>query len=332
MEATQGNQARGSANGDSRMPPVQFSLQQIFLLILFAASLCAVAARFPRQATFAAGMSMLLLCPLLIAAIVCGLIRKTVALWLGDDATHDSFGSKTPIRHPAVRIPAALLRFLGLAQPSKLPSSFDCVSVAVSTSASVVLLWPLLREVGHNFALILGWPLDQVWVNVQGMLRASERTSYWQRLWHWEFWSIQRWWLLFGAIAVLWIAVAAAFSPAQRLKIASSTIKRLLLFAPWIAVLEVLFLAGVWLNDFQVVPEPSTGFVVGIFSWKLWHWDAWLDRGWLIRGAAPTFVVGIIFFRTVLRWRWPAVLVGAIALIPIALLLSIAWTVGYSHP
>ena len=101
--------------------------------------------------------------------------------------------------------------------------------------------------------------------------------------------------------------------------------------APWLIVLEVAFLIGVWIESPNTVPEPSTGFVVGIFSWDLWHWDCWLDRGWLIRGALPTFIAGFVFFASVLRWWRVASVIAALVLVPVALLLSVACTVAYQN-
>ena len=108
-------------------------------------------------------------------------------------------------------------------------------------------------------------------------------------------------------------------------------LSRFLAFAPWLVVLEMSFLIGVWLRGPTTVPEPSTGFVVGIFSWDLWHWDCWLDRGWLVRGAVPTLLAGYVFFARVLRWPRPAALVAAAVLVPLALMLSVACTVAYQR-
>jgi hypothetical protein len=104
-----------------------------------------------------------------------------------------------------------------------------------------------------------------------------------------------------------------------------------MLFAPWLLVLEVTFLIGVWIKLPILVPEPSTGFVVGIFSWDLWHWDCWIDHGWLIRGAIPTFIAGCVFFGRVLNWHWLVAMVAAVILVPIALTLSVACTVAYQN-
>lgn len=140
-----------------------------------------------------------------------------------------------------------------------------------------------------------------------------------------------RWWLLFGTITLLWVAVSL---PLKRwLKIGSTLgiLARFLAFAPWFIVLEVAFLIGVWINSPNTVPEPSTGFVVGIFSWDLWHWDCWLDRGWLIRGALPTSLAGTVFFAGVVQWRWPFAFFAAMLLVPVALMMSVACTVAYQH-
>lgn len=69
-------------------------------------------------------------------------------------------------------------------------------------------------------------------------------------------------------------------------------------------------------------------FVAGVFSWDLWHWDCWLNQRWLVRGALPTFVATLVFARAILGLRWWVACVLAVLLIPVALTLSIAWSVA----
>jgi hypothetical protein len=49
----------------------------------------------------------------------------------------------------------------------------------------------------------------------------------------------------------------------------TATLARFLAFAPWFIFLELALLIGVWIESPNTIPEPSTGFVVGIFSWDL---------------------------------------------------------------
>lgn len=166
---------------------------------------------------------------------------------------------------------------------------------------------------------------------ISSVLQAFSSGGYWVRLWRWELWAVGRWWILFGAIVLSWLAVSSAAPRWLRRERALQTIARFLAFAPWLMVLEMAFLIGVWIESPLTVPEPSTGYVVGIYSWDLWRWDCWLDRRWLIRGALPTLIVGCVFFVQVLRWPWPAGAVAAVLLIPLALILSIAGTVAYTY-
>jgi len=163
------------------------------------------------------------------------------------------------------------------------------------------------------------------------MSSAFAEPGYWYRSWHWEVWAVSRWWLLFGGLTLTWIVASLPVRQWLQPESAWQTLRRLLAFAPWLIMLEVAFLIGVWVEGEPTVPEPSTGFVVGIFSWDLWHWDSWLDRGWLLRGALPTLFAGTFFFRYVLRWPWWAAALAATFLIPPALLLSIACMVAYRH-
>jgi hypothetical protein len=222
-----------------------------------------------------------------------------------------------------------VVQFLGLCQPEDGPSLSSALVIALVSTVTTVGMWAAIREVGLTMALVRVWPLEQVWKVAQRLPEELADSAYWLRLGTWEWWSIGRWWLLFGAITLVWLVVSMPVKPRIRRERAGETWSRLLTFAPWIVVLELTFLIGVWIATPNVVPEPSTGFVVGVFSWNLWHWDCWLDRQWLIRGAVPTFAVGLVFFRHVLRWHWAAAAVAALCLIPVALMLSVAATVLY---
>jgi hypothetical protein len=77
------------------------------------------------------------------------------------------------------------------------------------------------------------------------------------------------------------------------------------------------------MNTFDVIAETTISL--------LWHWGCWLNRDWLILGAAPTWVVGSVFFAGVLRWRLWAEMAAAVVLILIAILRWVAWTVVYQY-
>ncbi len=288
----------------------QFSLRGLAICVFVLCILLAIAAQFPRQSSFAVSMALLLLLPLVVVALVRALVTR--------------IGLKDSAR-----------QWLGLWPPEPAPSLAAGLATAIISMLVLVGLWPLMREIGLVLSLLAWQPIARytyTWADAgRSMSEAFFSSRYWLRLWQWEAWSAGRWWLLFGAILLAWLALSMPLRRRLKLEPVSATLARFLAFAPWIIVLEFAFLIGVWIESPSTVPEPSTGFVVGIFSWNLWHWDCWLDRDWLVRGALPTFVAGAVFFAGVLRWHWPAAIVAAIVLIPIALLLSVACTVAYQH-
>jgi hypothetical protein len=220
-------------------------------------------------------------------------------------------------------------------QPGNAPSPFAGTIIALLSTLTLVGLWPLLREIGGTLTLLALQPMPNYTYSLndatRSIVEALSSPRYWFRLWQWELWAVGRWWVLFGTLTLVWLAAAAPFDLRGQKTRLREALARLLAFAPWFIVLEVAFLVGVWVQSPSTVPEPSTGFVVGIFSWDLWHWDCWLDREWLIRGVVPMFAAGLVFFRRVLGWWWFAAVVAATCLIPLALMLSIASTVAFQN-
>ena len=262
-------------------------------------------------------IALLSLVPLMLVALARACARRL--------ATHDRASEPIARRWPNVFAPLRLL----WVPADCTPGWIEALSVALASSVSVVILWPLVREVGHWIALgTLGkWP--GLWPYIGRTAGTLARPIYWTSLWHWELCSMGRWWLLFAALAALWFLALLPLRARRSGPSASVLLRRLLMFAPWIIVLEIAFLAGVWPVEPRVVPEPSTGFVVGIFSWDLWHWDCWRNGEWLVRGGVPTLMAGTVFFRNVLEWTWAASCCGALLLVPVALMLSIATSVLY---
>jgi hypothetical protein len=315
---------------DVSEPPrqFQFSLRAVFGgMFILAIVLGTGSQQFPRQWTFAVLMSLLLLFPLAVASAL-----RTAAVRLG--LISDSW--RTQRQGGRERRILSLLRrlfqYLGLCQPADCPSPASGFVVAVLSSVTLAALWPVIREIGlWMMAFVGGWPVAKV-LRIYAMRDIPQTLlsgRYWLRLGRWELWSLGRWWLLFGAVLCLWLVLSSPFRRWLGCEPWSRTLARFLLFAPWLIVLEVAFLIGVWIESPNTVPEPSTGFVVGIFSWDLWHWDCWMNRGWLIRGGLPAFAAGCAFFTKVLRWRWLAAAIASLILIPIALTLSVACTVAY---
>jgi hypothetical protein len=143
---------------------------------------------------------------------------------------------------------------------------------------------------------------------------------HWRRVGVWEAWSISRWWILLATIALIWPSSAA--KPEADRGVRSERLVRLLLFAPWISFLELLFLVGVWFVMPAVVPEPSTLFGISADSF----WAMCTERFWLVRGVLPSAAVGLVFFRAVLGCRWHTALILSLAFIPLALATSVVWS------
>jgi len=192
---------------------------------------------------------------------------------------------------------------------------------ATAISAATVLAWPLIREVGLWVTAFFVWPSSTWWrcITTWG-ISVLATPSRWTDVWLWEAWSLARWWLLFASLTALLPSGRRAASAPTRRKGAWQGTCRLLLFAPWLLVLEVGFLIGVWIESPMTVPEPSTIFVT------LWSWTEWLDRTWLIRGTVPAFGVGFVYFRYVLGWRRTASVLASIVFIPAALIVSVIWS------
>lgn len=257
--------------------------------------------------------------PLLVASLTFAVLG-----WVGVVPRASALQVATDSR--LVRGSLTVLGLLGLRHAVGEVSWRRSLAVALIYSGVAIGLWPLVREAGLIIALLKTDGLDVPRYVSRLWLEATHSLAFWQRLWKWEAWSLARWWLLFSALTLAWVAATGVFSRSR-----AQAVPRLLAFAPWIVLLELAMLVGVWLQQSNVVPEPSTGFVVGIFNWGLWHWDAWLDRFWLVRTTVPWLVIGTLFFRQVLGWRWKWSAMATVLLLPVAIWLSIATSVAYSN-
>lgn len=321
------------ASRESAPPPVvnprrRFTLRSIFIATTALAIVCAVVAQVPpadllRAIKYSPVLVLftvlLALVPLTIANLVCvgvACIRST------KNATADD---RSRLH---VLLPHRLLWQAGTAEP---PSWKSSVTIAVTCTLITVLLWPLLRELGLAIAQMVARNVAAGMPTLEEIPKLMVTPAFLWRLSRWEMFSISRWWYVFSLLMIAWFLISWPWRDRFQLEPISATVRRLLAFAPWLVVIEVAFLVGVWTLTAQVVPEPSTGFVEGIFSWNLWHWDCWKGRVWIGRGLVPTFIIGSLFFMTVLHWRWPAAIAAAACLVPLALMLSVAWMVLYSH-
>ena len=178
--------------------------------------------------------------------------------------------------------------------------------------------WAIVVGSVTTFVTIFGWVVirDVTLAGYFGILEGRNGGLYflsallnfdrghWLRMITWEACSFARLWVLFGGITVL--------LGGRDLRIA---LRRLLLFAPWMAVLEWALLISGAIVCGNCVPEPAT----------LWPAFDWPDlRFWVIRSAFPAVVVGYIFMRKVLRWRAMLAAPLAFAFIPLLSLTSVA--------
>ena len=140
-------------------------------------------------------------------------------------------------------------------------------------------IWKVIK--GFSLTLI-GLPtVHQLKISRLEWLAYSWREFEWRGFnawkWNllWEFCSQVHWWLHFAFLGVLGITLARSLGKELRLR---DWLHRFLLFAPWLMVLDLILLHATWILRPEIIPEPSTGFLVSIFRWELWHWDCWLDR------------------------------------------------------
>ena len=223
-------------------------------------------------------------------------------------------------------------QILGLRPRLQQPSLKTGMQIGFVTMALFIGLWPVIRELAVVLNLSIVWGVSEAWAWTRlNFLKSLGSLEFWMRQWTWELWSLGRWWILFGLITAAWSLVSFPFQKLRARRYASDLFARLLCFAPWIIVLELSYLFGTWVGGANTVPEPNTGFVVGIFDWELWHWNCWRDERWLRRAAVPTILAGYMFFRAVLHWwRIPSAILS-ILLVPIAICLSIATTVAFQN-
>ena len=172
----------------------------------------------------------------------------------------------SPLRKLRRWAPHLVLWLAGAAQP---PLFRSAVPLAVVSTLVLVILWPYLREFGLAVSMMIsegvvsGWPILTAIPNI-----LTDHGRQW-RVCRWEAWAMLRWWLLFGAWATLWLIASWPLQTRCKLEPPADCYRRFFAFAPWIVLLELLFLVGVWIDSHNTVPEPSTGFVEGIFSWDL---------------------------------------------------------------
>ena len=200
-------------------------------------------------------------------------------------------------------------------------------TVVLATISLVVLCWRPIRLAGQFFS------------GVPTFYGTESFSSYLSNSWNWSDWvdpggwkmnlvwqagSHLHWWLHFAILGIPGLCAIALFGCKLKLR---DRLKRFFLFAPWIALLDLMLLFASWMLKPTTVPEPSTGFVVGIFRWELWQWDCWQDSFWLLRASAPCWLVTAVFFRHVFDFGWQLSAFLGLLCIPMAIAGCIAWTV-----
>jgi len=163
--------------------------------------------------------------------------------------------------------------------------------------------WPVIRDLtlAGYFGIVEGRNGGLYFLSA--LLNELDR-RHWLRVITWEGCSFARLWVMFGALTVL--------LGGRDIRMA---LRRLLLFAPWMTLLEWALLISGAIVCRNCVPEPAT----------IWPGFDWPDlRFWVIRSALPATVVGYIYLRKVLRWRSTLAAPLAFAFIPLLSLISVA--------
>src|SRR5262249_42046488 len=127
----------------------QFSLRVALLFVLGLSIVLAIASQWPRWSAFAVSMTLLLFFPLALAA----LLRAPLGGWglIADEPAARCGRVVNAVARP--------LRWLGL-WPSKQPPSLVAgLRTALISTAVLVGLWPVLREVGSVVSILSRQPI-----------------------------------------------------------------------------------------------------------------------------------------------------------------------------
>ncbi len=187
------------------------------------------------------------------------------------------------------------------------------IAFALIVSLLIIVPWAALKE--------LVVVCEFAWRNGLGnavIVWRDYNVETWMRLMQWESGSLLRLWLLFAMLVLL-------VSGARR--DLTMGLRRLLLFAPWLIVLDLAFL---FLGTFicSCIPEPSTLF---FSDWQYVRWQTLVDAFWLKRAALPSFIVGVLFLRYVISMRWRMALPVGLLVYPLVVFVTILWAIVYEH-
>jgi hypothetical protein len=196
------------------------------------------------------------------------------------------------------------------------------LGLSLFVDALIVGLWPIWREAALDLGILMAimWAQHDYMSFSREWQHIAHDVQFWKEIWWWEAWSLARWWLLFALLTLATVRFSLRERPAIAAAIA------LLRFSPWLIVLELGYLVGVWIarKSVGVVPEPATFFATdwGFRQFGILRYVPF----WLRRGAMPSLIVGLAFFRMVPKWRWGMAIVGTLLLVPVAVALSMLWS------
>ena len=132
----------------------------------------------------------------------------------------------------------------------------------------LIAIYPLAREIGTAFSL-LSFGVDDLQVSLDSAFRNTARRlslpDLWRILYVWGSIHVAKWTIFFAFLTCIF---GLGFARRGELK---HLFARLLYFSPWIIVLHVLMLIGVWMDDPRVTGPEGNG----------WHWG-WCHRTYLV--------------------------------------------------
>jgi hypothetical protein len=287
---------------------LQFSLRFLLAFVLGWAAILALAIQFPQQTIFAAAIATMMLVPLVVSAGIFSLLKPVLC-----PRKAETVSDLTSRPAAAPRLLRSAGRFLGLWPEDHDPPLRFAILRAGVTTLVLIGFWPIIDWLAHQtqYTVITHAPIRQTRDRIlqsSDILIRHGWPGVWIHVWKRELVQVSKWWLLLGGIAVSWSIVSRTVARRRLTSPQSGVFSCLLAFAPWLIVLEVGLLGA------------------GILSWKLWFgyvWLKYLNFSLVVHAAIPLFLVGLAFFRSVLRLRWIASLIGAVCFVPLAEFVSL---------
>ena len=183
--------------------------------------------------------------------------------------------------------------------------------------------------IGADRCLALSNGMSRGWVTLGRIPNLMIDDSFLRQKSGWEMFSIIRWWLLYGAIAIAWLAIRLPLGRRWKIESARECLSRFLAFGPWLVVLDIAFLVGIWTRFANSSPNQARCFPMASLLGISGTGIVGVVRTGLFAALVPSLLVSSLFFRWVLRWSWFPAVAAAACLVPATLLWSIAWSVAY---